>query len=116
MAGDGISIPTTIAQMGSVAKTQARSQQVAQPAAPFSEQLEKKDELRVQRVKETLKSEQQKIDADQDQDQDKRRRRRLNRNRKVLAGGEEEPDEEPLPGEETAEEGDKVGHLIDLRA
>lgn len=113
MAGDGVSLPTTIAQMGSVAKTQARGQQAAQPAVPFADQLDKRDDLKIQRVKELDKAEQQRINPDEEKEKDKRRRRRLRRNRKVLAGDQD--GQEGGQDEERDEEQEQVGQLIDLR-
>ena len=52
MAGDGVSLPTTLAQMGSVAKAQARAANPAQPATPFAELQEQKGELRARKVQE----------------------------------------------------------------
>ena len=115
MASDGVSLPTTIAQMGSVAKTQVKGQQAAQPAAPFAEQLDKRDDLKVQRVKELAKTENQKIKPDEEKD--KRRRRRQRRNRNLLAGSEEDLEGQENNGEEPTEENqDRVGILIDLMA
>lgn len=115
MAGDGISLPTSIAQMGSVAKTQAKTQHVTQQAAPFADQLEKKDELRTQRVRETQKADQQGINPDAEREKDKRRRRRLKRGRKFPPGEGEEDEQELQADEGEGEEGEKVGLLIDLR-
>lgn len=116
MAGDGVSLPTSIAQMGSVAKTQAKTQQTAQPVTPFADQLDKKDELKVQRVKETLKTEQEKVDPDQEREKgkDKRRRRRMRRKGKNLGLNAEAPEngEDSPENEESAE---KVGTVLDLR-
>lgn len=118
MTADGVSLPTTIAQMGSVAKTQAKGQQSAQQVAPFADQLDKKEELRVQRVKETTKAEQEKIDPEKEKENDRRRRRRLKRNKKLVGSGTEEDQEnQESTGEESdSENQEKVGLLIDLRA
>jgi RecA/RadA recombinase len=115
MAGDGISLPTTIAQMGSVAKTQAKGQQAAQPAAPFAEQIDKKDDLKIQRVKESQKAEQQAINPDQENEKDKRRRRRLRRNRKYLDVSQEQELEEASQQDTEKEDQEQMGRLIDLR-
>ena len=114
MAGDGVSLPTSIAQMGSVAKTQAKGQQAAQQTTTFADQLDKKDELKVQRVKETQKADQEKIDPDQDREKDKRQRRRLRRNRKFLTD-EAAAEEQENPEETPEDQEEKVGVLIDLR-
>ena len=50
-AGDGISMPTTLSQMGSVAKTQAKGQQAATHTAPVPERMQDDEDLRVNRVK-----------------------------------------------------------------
>ena len=122
MAGDGVSLPTTIAQMGNVAKSQARGQQAAQPTAPFAEQLDKNEDLKVQRVKETNEAEKRRIDPDEER-KDKRKRRRLRRNRKRFdreAAGEHEAEQQEQDGAsnpEEAEEAETVepGTLIDMR-
>ena len=116
MSGDGVSLPTTLSQMGSVAKTQARGQQSPQQVTPFSEQLDKKEELKVQRVKETPNAEKGRINPDEEK-KDKRRRRRLRRRQKLLvrksAGEEETTPSDSQENEATAE---PLGSLIDLRA
>ncbi len=115
-AGDGVSLPTTLAQMGSVAKTQAKGQQAPVPATPFSEQMNKDDKLRVQRVKETQESTQDKIDANQE-NPDKRQRRRLNRQRKRLGDGKDENFDPTASaaGDDTETEAERLGVLIDMR-
>ncbi len=115
MAGDGVSLPTTIAQMGSVAKTQARGQQGAQQAHPFADQLDKKDDIKVKRVKQTQKTDQQKINPDEEKDH--RQRRREKRKEKKFATQEAEDMLEALQEEEGDQpDGEKVGTLLDLRA
>lgn len=114
MAADGVSLPTTIAQMGSVAKTQAKAQQPAQQVTPFSEQPDKKEELKVQRVKETPEAEQGKINPDEER-RDRRQRRKLKRQRKLLAD-DGETEEQENSSEESDENQEGPGTLIDLRA
>jgi len=112
MAGDGVSLPTTIAQMGNVAKTQARGQQSAAPVTPFNEQTDKEENLKVQRVKEMAEAAKGRINPDDDR-ADKRKRRRLKRNAKSLA---QEEDPEPHEDEDgTGQEEEQLGCLIDLR-
>jgi hypothetical protein len=121
MAGDGVSLPTTIAQLGSVAKTQAKAQQPAHQLTPFSEQIDKKDELKVQRVQEMQQAEQQKINADDDEGKDRRQRRKLKRNRKRYSEDDQSPEEmlESLAvddsDESSSEDKERLGALIDLR-
>jgi hypothetical protein len=123
MPGDGVSLPTTLAQMGSVAKTQARGQQAAPQVTPFSEQQNDKDALTVQRVKETAPGEKSRVKADREE-KDKRKRRRLKRNRHRFGsptgetpfrrdrdgGGQEDPQDQDHP-----DQADGLGSLIDLR-
>lgn len=116
MSGDGVSLPTTLAQMGSVAKTQAKAQQSGQPVSPFHDQRDKKDELRVQRIRETEKPNQDRVDPDADR-RDKRQRRRDNRHQKTQekAAGDGE-DGGANPGQEQDQEPETLGAMIDLRA
>jgi hypothetical protein len=128
MAGDGISVQTNIAQLGNVARSQAKGQQAQQSATTFSEKVDKQEELRVQRVKETDKTEKQKINPD-GEDRRKRRRQRRKRAREERASRNAEdrsPDrvEEKAaygdePGAEAAAEGERspapIGGLVDTR-
>ncbi len=114
MAGDGVSMPTNLAQLGSVAKTQAQAQQAAQPATSVSEELAKKDSLKAQRVKEIQKSDKGHINPDEDRRQ-KRKKRRLEKSlNRDLADGENQEVASLSEEEEEAEE--ELGLLVDLRA
>lgn len=111
MSADGVSLPTTLAQMGTVAKAQARGQQGAQPAVPFQEQLEKKDELKVQRVHDAKAPEHRRIETEEE-GLDKRQKRRARRQRKADAAGAEAAAEDPPAG---GPEEATLGARIDLR-
>ena len=113
MAGDGVSLPTSIAQMGQVAKTQAKGQQQAQPVTPFSVQQDQKEELRVKRVKETDPTENRRVEGEND-NRDKRQRRRKRRRQKILARNGAPADQENEDTTDGATE--TVGALVDLRA
>ena len=113
-AGDGVSMPTTLAQMGSVAKTQARSQQAANQTTPFADQINKNEDLKTQRVKETTEANKQAIDQ-KHEEADKRRRRRLKRDRRELADPEDETGDENECAEDEQSEEEKLGVLIDMR-
>ena len=116
MNSDGVSLPTTIAQLGSVAKTQSRAQQQAQNVTPFKDQLDKREELKVQRVKQTEAADHRRIEAEDDAP-DKRQRRRQRRERKLQLREEElESADADSPADESAPETEKLGALIDLRA
>jgi hypothetical protein len=114
MSGDGVSMPTQLAQLGNVAKTQARVQQAAQPATNFSDQLEKNDELKAQRIKEAKEAEKGRINADEDRRQKRKKRRRQ---KKILesSDGKENLDGE-APREEVENPEEEIGVLVDLRA
>ncbi len=115
-AGDGVSLPTTLAQMGSVAKAQARGQQSATQTTPFTGQLAGEEELQIHRVGETEETAQEQIDPER-HPPDKRKRRRLKRNQKQLAGDEAERALDELNdhgGDEVAPE-EQLGVLIDMR-
>lgn len=121
MAGDGVSLPTSLAQMGNVAKTQARGQQSAPQVTPFSEQKDGQEELKIQRVNETAAAEKNRVTR-QDEEKDKRKRRRLKRTRKKenrpegedhLRGSQAEPQDNEKRDSES--EIETLGALIDLR-
>ena len=122
MPGDGVSLPTTLAQMGNVAKAQARGQQAAPQVTPFSEQKDDKNDLKVQRVKETAPAEKSRVDADREE-KDKRKRRRLKRRRNRYPefreghepDGNEDFDPECDLAEDGTEEEELLGGLLDLR-
>ena len=113
MVGDGVSLPTSLSQLGQVAKTQAKGQQQAQPVTPFSQHQDQQEELRVKRVKETGASDHRRIEADDDR-ADKRKRRRQRRRRK-LSDRRTAADEAAIDSPEDGNE-ETVGALIDLRA
>ncbi len=121
MPGDGVSLPTSLAQMGNVAKTQARGQQSAPQVTPFSEKKEGQEELKVQRVTETKEAEKNRVTR-RDEEKDKRKRRRLNRTLKKGKLPEEEKHllrghTDPQDGDERdpETENETLGGLIDLR-
>ena len=114
MAGDGVSMPTQLAQLGSVAKTQARAQQAAQPSTSFSDQVDKKDSLKAQRVAETQKAEKSRISPDEDRRQKRKKKRHKKRDRKNLDEQGNLDDEIQTQDDENTEE--EIGLLVDLRA
>lgn len=105
-------MPTQLAQMGSVAKTQSQTQQAAQPATNFQEQQAKEDSLKVQRVQESEKAAKNKVDPDADRRRERRRKRQQKRTLAKLEEGNFDNLLEKTPeGEE-----EEVGLLVDLRA
>jgi hypothetical protein len=112
MAGDGVSLPTTLAQMGSVAKAQARAANPAQPATPFAELQEQKGELRARKVQEPGQAQEDRRVAADGDGLDKRQRRRQRRQARPgpAADGDEANDG---AAEDNAS---PLGQLVDLRA
>jgi len=96
MAGDGVSIQTNLVQLGNLAKTQAKSQSAAQGVG-VTQELKQDDVASVQKVRETEKTEQDRVDADKE----RQRRREKRRN-------DEEDNEDEQP--------DGVGCLVDIKA
>ena len=110
MAGDGISLQTNLAQLGTVAKTQAKSQQTPHTTTPFSEQVAKQDELKTQRVKQIEQTEKQQVDPDAERD--RRRRRRLRRQAQKRKRAENDL---ATAADENRDDQPAVGGLIDTR-
>jgi hypothetical protein len=116
MPSGGISLPVSIAQMGSVAKTQAQGQQAAQQTRPLDSRKEQQEAFKVDKVRETEKTDQGRINPDEER-LDKRQKRRLKRSRKRLTGREESgtrfasdhADERPDDSQE------ELGTLVDCR-
>lgn len=114
MAGDGVSMPTQLAQLGSVAKTQARVQQASQPATSFTDQLDKKDDLKPQRVKEMQEIQKSQMNPDEDRRKKRKKKRLEKKNSRELDSGEHPETEDFVQDEENPEE--EIGLLVDLRA
>ena len=115
MAGDGVSMPTTLAQMGDVAKVQVRATSHPQPGTPFADRLEQKGELQAHRVQETEQQQAQKrIDPEQE-NLDKRQRRRQRRQERQDGRVDVEDDGDDTDGEPVVD-ASPLGHLVDLRA
>jgi len=108
-AGDGVSLPTTLAQLGNVAKRQAKGQQTSAQTSLFSGEIAREEALKVRKVSETEELAEEAVDTP-GQDRDRRKRRRLKRNQKRLAV---DADRETLPEGTAAEE--QLGILIDMR-
>lgn len=113
MPGGGISLPVSIAQMGSVAKTQAQGQQAAQQTRPLDTRKEQQEAFKVERVRETEKTDHGRVDPDEER-LDKRQKRRLKRSRKKLEGQGKErgATTSPVRSDEEIEE---LGTLVDCR-
>ena len=118
-AGDGVSLPTTLAQLANVAKAQAREQQASVQTTPLSDQLNRDDVLKVQRVKEADEAARQAVEANGGK-KAKRKRRRLKRDRKHLTDNTTDLNEAALNENGAAEENEspaeeQLGGLIDRR-
>lgn len=113
MPGDGVSLPTTLAQMGSVAKVQARATSQPQPTASFADRLDQKGELTAHHVPETEQQQAQGRVDEKGRSLDKRQRRRQRR---------QDRSDQPEDGTHVDDGGDPaadaspLGHLVDLRA
>jgi hypothetical protein len=109
MAGDGVSLQTTLLQLGSLAKSQARSQGPT-PAPNLAEQLKQLDVAPTEKVRETEKSDQDGVDPDGKQEDARRRRRREGEQpASADAAGE-------TAGDDETEDAAGVGGLIDTKA
>jgi len=86
MSGDGVSLQTTISQMGNVAKTQLKGQQQNQTAAPLSEQIDKSKDLKVNRVKQAEKADKGRIEPDAKKEKRHGKKRRRKRRDKKKQG------------------------------
>ena len=119
MTGDGVSLPTSIAQLGNAAKTQAKGQQNQTTATPFSEQLDKDEKLKIQRVQQTEKSEQDGVDPEgkQRRDDKRKKRRRARRLRRTRVRDQANQDNAEFTDDKEQElEPATVGSMIDKRA
>lgn len=106
MSGDGVSLPTNLAQLGNVAKTQARGH--GQAHGPnFGQELQKQDVPAVDRVRETDKTEQGNVDPE------KERQRKRREARKARADADDDDDDDTRDREEEAA---GLGGLIDIKA
>jgi len=105
-------MPTTLSQLGRVAKAQAKGQHQNQQVTPFSEQQEKQDELKLQKINKAEKTAEERIDPDSRKEKDRRKRRRLAR-RRDLRKNREEPDE-AREKETDEEDAEALGLTIDL--
>ena len=112
MPADGVSLPTTLAQLGNVAKAQARATSQPQSATAYADQQEKKGELAARKVQETgAQQAQRQVSADQ-KNLDKRQRRRQKRQERHSEDG----GPGPASGRGEPEDASPLGHLVDLRA
>ena len=105
MAGDGVSLPTNLAQMGTVAKAQARGQQSGVNTT-VAHELQKKDVKPLQKVREAEKADQKAVDPDQQQSRQR---------------NPDDEDEKHQPGDPEQDESNAqppvdVGGLVDTKA
>jgi hypothetical protein len=113
MPGDGVSLPTTLAQLGNVAKVQARAASPPQPTTPFADQADQRGELMVRKVQDAKANKAQRgLDPDQP-GLDRRQRRRQRREGRNDGLNEETDNAEDAV---TPEDASPLGHLLDLRA
>lgn len=114
MNADGVSLPTTLSQMGKVARTQVKSQQQATAVTPYNEREENKDDLKLKKVREMEKAAKERVEADRREEKDRRKRRRLARRNKDEELHEDVSGAEP--DDSTQEDADALGVTIDIMA
>lgn len=108
MAGDGVSLPTTLAQLGNLARTQARGP-TATHGPNVAQELQKQDVTPVNKVAETEKSEQDGVDPDEQRKQERRGKKNGSRSEDAaLAESDDTEDEYP---DECG-----LGGVIDIKA
>jgi hypothetical protein len=73
MSGDGVSLQTSLVQLGNVAKTTARSTQAPHGATPANEPADRREIAKLHRVNETDKTERQQVDPDRRREQEHRK-------------------------------------------
>jgi len=112
VAGDGVSLQTTIVQLGSVAQTQLKGQQTHHPTTPFSERLDASQDAKVQRVRKADEAERKRIDGDAERE----RRRREQPEDKAATEAAAAADADGAPAEAPPSGENDVGRLIDTRA
>ena len=112
MSGDGVSLPTTLAQLGNVAKAQARASSQPKPATPFAELQEQKGELQARRVQQPEQAQHDRGIDPERRDLDKRQRRRQRRQERQDAGASGADGD----GQDDTDNASPLGHLVDLRA
>lgn len=108
-------MPTTLAQMGDVAKVQVRATSHVQSGTPFADRLDDKGQLQAHRVQEAEQPQTPKnIDPEQ-ANLDKRQRRRQRRQERL--DGHVDTEDDGDDGDiDTVEDASPLGHLVDLRA
>ena len=108
MAGDGVSLQTSVLQLGNVAKNQSRSQQ-ASAVPPGQNAAMLKDEVqRLQKVSESEKAEKAGVDPDEE-----RARGRRKKNTAGHDGTDDDVDDENEHDEAVAA---GLGGLVDIKA
>jgi hypothetical protein len=108
MSVDGFAVKSTIAQMGSVAKTQVKSQQTHSSTDAQAKQLDKKDN-RLEKVKKTEDAQKSQVDPDKKK-HGRKQKSRTQEEDDVLNGTLEPQDEDDT------ESHDGLGTMLDLKA
>lgn len=110
MSNDGVSLQTTISQLGNVAKTQAKDQQTQQPATNQGEKLSESEELKTQRVQQTDQTDRKGVDPESSRRQQRRRKRRRREGQSTA-----EDDEQIADASDANGSSDTVGKIVDTR-
>ncbi len=112
MSGDGVSLQTTISQMGNVAKAQLKGQQQNQPTAPLSEEIDKSKDLKVNRATQAEKTEKGRIEKDEQKKKRQTKKRKRRPKNRPKAKQTAVPDDD---AKQNGEEQHDIGLNIDTR-
>ena len=112
MAGDGVSLPTTLVQLGNLAGAPSRSQQTGAAGGAQATPLPKEEAQPLQKVREGEKTDKERIGREDDRPE---RRGRRSRRRKVDAAPEAPADAADAP-ETRDEASSNLGSLVDTKA
>jgi len=115
MEGNGVSLQTTIVQMGNVAQTQAKSQHTQHPTAPFSDRLDPSQDATAQRVRKTEAADRKQVDPDAERDR-RHRDKRPGQPQSASDGGDAPPENSGEPEAPADSVTPGVGQHVDTRA
>lgn len=114
MSGDGVSLQTSLVQLGNVAKTTAKAAQPGHGATPAHEPAERREEARLKRVNDAEKTERQHVDPDRRREKNEQQARQNHAD----DGAPPDPDGQPQVHPEESSDGEHsgLGGLFDRKA
>jgi hypothetical protein len=104
MAADGVSLQTTISQLGNVAKTQLKEQAGQNQTGPLSDQVDKSKDLKVNRVKQAEKADKGRIEPDAEKQRERRRQKAKNAEKADETEAGKEAGQESVTDQDTLEQ------------